>query len=234
MITLKKVAKQAENVSNDILNNSADKFLSFDERLIKLQAEYDDCLPLEVELKEKLSDKIEKVKLHQAQLNNTIKFGGFGYQILNPEFLKESSEQRVTAYDSDGDSRSCETPAFAIFTMKDNVCKILLHGSGWTLRKSDHNAIKNMFNKKHKSWYIDSKAECKFTGKIPPESRIKIKTAIKHFGEDNVFIVADAVWKAKNKVDPLVVAHDGVNDFLWLVDAFDLTPLEKNVIENNK
>lgn len=80
-------------------------------------------------------------------------------------------------------------------------------------------------------WRYDSiTATCTYKGVIPPEVKAKIKEASKVFGEQ-VFIMAEGKEWAINKTrapfmaDPLVVGWDGHS--LWLVDRFDLTPIER-------
>ena len=72
---------------------------------------------------------------------------------------------------------------------------------------------------------------CSYSGVFPETTRAKIKAAQKKFGNDNVFIMAEAKGWVKSDVvknpitgDPLVVGWDGHN--LWLVDRFDLTTIE--------
>lgn len=70
---------------------------------------------------------------------------------------------------------------------------------------------------------------CSYTGVVPDETRKKIETAQKQFA--NVFIMAEATkWTTTEErqpilADPLVVGWDGAD--LWLIDQFDLTPIEK-------
>lgn len=71
-------------------------------------------------------------------------------------------------------------------------------------------------------------------GQIPTETRQKIKNAIDEFGKKNIFIVAEARWSegrsiGKPNFDPLIIAVK--DEITYLVDAFDLTEIEKMTVE---
>lgn len=66
-----------------------------------------------------------------------------------------------------------------------------------------------------------------FRGLIPQETRNKIEEARKSF--DGIFLLCDesTLHTVKTKADPLVLGWDGSG--LWLIDAFDATPIEEYI-----
>jgi hypothetical protein len=80
--------------------------------------------------------------------------------------------------------------------------------------------------------YSTFSISCRYDGVIPPATRQKTKQAVNVFGLDKVFIMAEATkWAEQSTpkpildLDPLVVGWDGAS--LWLIDKFDLTPIEQ-------
>lgn len=70
-----------------------------------------------------------------------------------------------------------------------------------------------------------------FSGVIPEQTRTKIKEAIPHF--EGIYLLAEPEFKfeiqwAPIPADPLVLGWDGAG--LWLIDEFDITPLEEAAI----
>lgn len=101
------------------------------------------------------------------------------------------------------------------------------------LRDCYNDVIGWMWKKCKSEWTRISSAtlSCEYKGVIPSEARDKIKKAVEAFGKDSVFIMAEGTdWAYRTEPrpvlsDPLVVGWDGGN--LWLVDQFDLTPVER-------
>lgn len=81
---------------------------------------------------------------------------------------------------------------------------------------------------------ITIKLSSRFVGIIPSDVKEKIRDAQSIFGE-NIFLIAEARWtKTATQPppaidrDPLVVGWDGAD--LWLIDVFDITPVEQAMI----
>lgn len=89
--------------------------------------------------------------------------------------------------------------------------------------------------------YQDTIFKSKFFGKIPKSTRDKINSAQSIFWKTHIFILAEANWELVENVpatstainyDPLVIGSDGLN--LWLIDAFDITPVEQAMLDLSK
>ena len=79
------------------------------------------------------------------------------------------------------------------------------------------------------------KASVRFTGVIPPKTRKKIQEAQRDF-DRHIYLVTEAPeWSFSEEEeevriqprDPLVIGVEG--ETTWLIDAFDLTPLERAI-----
>lgn len=135
-------------------------------------------------------------------------------------------------------------PVFACFLPSDPRCCIEVH-PGMEFGFVRHSAKFKFFPDikditKHYSAYCEETASrlrneymtqmlwARFAGIIPGETRAKIKNAQNQEVFEHVIIIAEAAWQVKMEpADPLVVGlRKGKG---WLIDKFDLSPIEKIV-----
>jgi hypothetical protein len=83
---------------------------------------------------------------------------------------------------------------------------------------------------------VKSSITAQFQGMIPEATREKMLAARKEFNK--VYIMSEVKYKisdeetpipVRNPIDPLILGYAG-NGQLWLIDQFDVTPLEEAVI----
>lgn len=85
----------------------------------------------------------------------------------------------------------------------------------------------------HRDSYREHKITYKYPGLLPRSVKEKIKSANADFQEEGcIFLLADAAILEKEVVvsnpDPLVVGyHPECPEHFWLIDAFDMTPIEQ-------
>ena len=85
--------------------------------------------------------------------------------------------------------------------------------------------------------YRFKKVEYYFIGLVPAEVKEKMIAAQADFQRGCILVLADERTAIKGRpwkdlVDPLIVGfHDDTPDLLWLIAAFDLTPLEQMISE---
>lgn len=147
-------------------------------------------------------------------------------------------------------------PVLAVFTPDSDTAHIRISRDAWHVheewspelparfRVHYEDLLKNV-RQRQREVYNDWSITAQFTGVLPDATRERIRAAMAEFpwrwerdgGERNVaqgvFLIAEAQWKKREvkapRLDPLVVAWDGQN--LYLIDHFDLTPVEKLVVE---
>ena len=70
--------------------------------------------------------------------------------------------------------------------------------------------------------------EANFHGVIPTANKAKIQEAMTLTGFNDILIVAEADWRLQRfpGLDPLVIGINSRTGTAWLIDAFDVTPVE--------
>lgn len=137
------------------------------------------------------------------------------------------------------------TPALAIFPMESSEFGFMYNGD-LTFDSDLPNQLKEYYKdiellmkREYRRCRLDEDdgdeltLSCSFSGVIPSKTKKKIEEAEELF-DDNIFIVAEAtrwVWDETKRLperDPLVVGwHEAEPKKLWLIDMFDVTPIEQ-------
>jgi len=174
------------------------------------------------------------------------------YKRLDPTFLKMTLKSRKR-------EKVGPLPAFAVFSTRSAECKISVEVAEFSRQTKvslenltpqsmidycDLSALERVaaeLCEKERSRFrrysgasVKVSISTKFTGAIPDEVREKIRAAESSGEFDEVMLIAEVPeWKIDQTVvlvpkgDPLVVGKKG--ELLWLIDAFDTTPIEEYV-----
>lgn len=145
-------------------------------------------------------------------------------------------------------------PSLAIFSLESPDCEFAHETTHWTAliaRSRKENKGRHWPERFRRKYYEDvyrkleylamnevspdtmrgcASIRARFSGLLPDKTKAKMEGLKEHFGT-NMFVVREApewkleTWIAPEKWDPLLVGVCG--DGLWLLDDFDLTPLER-------
>lgn len=190
-------------------------------------------LPVETDLRDHLSPRINILDRHISRLEHALDFEGL--PVMDPNFLSWKTAEGF--------------PAFSVFTLENPICTVSFRRLN-RLTQDVHMLVDPKLPKCMFEQFADTSlmnglrdlcAEqrlesitltARYQGAMPEEVRAKIQ----HFTEgdvpvrfEQIFIVAEAPggkWEEKRipQKDPLVI---GVAfGLLWLIAAFDLTPSE--------
>lgn len=133
-------------------------------------------------------------------------------------------------------------PVFAVYEPDSPVCEFRISFGEWGHARNERfpaspGDYSDVFRKmaatmrSEGSTMFNSRAlRSTFKGIIPDTTRACIKSAVASGEFNKVLIVGEAVWEQIDSVvryDPLVIGTLGTKG--WLLDAFDLTPIERIV-----
>lgn len=216
-------------------------------RLARLTAETSTLFPVERDyaslLKascEALANEISRIVTKNAastQWNNLCK----KYQKLDLEGLRARKMIRLSDlhrgsrdqrhWHKDEEKQEILLPVFALVSLTSSNPAMKLqcynekryaHGPPEALRGSCW-----VYDQPGLSWHATY--ETRFSGKVPQATREKIRSVLRtnDFTGDNIFLIYEAQWHpvAVPDPDPIVAGWDGKN--LWIIDVFDLTPVER-------
>lgn len=188
-------------------------------------------------------ESLYSVELHEAQkldaqahkLRRDMQFAGTTYKRLSLEPLKWARWQ--------------EAPIFAIYSLYEPTMSIC-HPESWEVRNTGASwmnvklpqPIRDIYYKHAVNLRRDIRFTSTFQGIIPKSVKEGIEVAKPMFTLDggssktNIFLIGEGQWvrnqmepEPLRRFDPLVVGWDG--EELWLINHFNLTPLERYVIE---
>lgn len=129
-------------------------------------------------------------------------------------------------------------PVFAVFSLDNPVCELVMGASFVASRRPpsvvDIPIIADQYRE-----FLRREADklpmfaakwltATFSGVIPSETKTKIKTAKNLEVFEHIVIIAEAKWDVRIEIgDPLIVGIKANN--AWLIDKFDLSPIENIV-----
>lgn len=196
------------------------------EQLAKARKLLNSLSALEAGMKQACTDAVQKLEKEKDRLSAALIFGH--YPCIGLEPLKWRTEEGW--------------PALAPFPVNGQSVVFTNLDDGWgNARIRATEALKpfsklytDVFEnlaKKRAQRRSEISITATFTGVIPQSTKDKITEASSEFKEQ-IFVLAEVeAWKLNEVVipqrDPLVVGYAEEN--LWLIDQFDLTPLEEYV-----
>lgn len=189
---------------------------------VRLQRVYDSLLPVEEGSAHEIAQKL-------ATLNG---------EVLDQRFPRIDLSFLKWRRKADG------WPVFAVYSPDSSICKFHSNLSDWG--SSDAGCYPEFIDKLTDGCYADvyrkmkatlrrtgrvwesMELYSKFKGVIPDAVRTKIKSVVDEKAFKHVVIVGEAAWENRIvDLDPLVVGIIGEQG--WLIDSFDLTPVERIV-----
>ncbi len=233
---LSQVAKSARLLTSDDVTSARRRREELAVQMQQVTSLYKGLLGIEHASKDALQESYNTLRDEREKLTRRANPGGIvpeRYQILeiNP----------LTVRDKDG------FPALVIWKLDSPDFEIEFRHSSETdhlsvlspkklpeeLAKCFNDLAKLLKSKVNSSYGGRTTISCKFTGLIPRDVKGKIEEARSFFGDDIFIIGEPGPWKIdvvnNPKPDPLVVGfRDGA---LWLIDKFDITPLEQMLLD---
>ena len=160
--------------------------------------------------KEKAEKLLSNLKDQKSQIDKIIFFGK-DYQLFSLEPFKW---------------RNDKAPSLVLFSLDDPYFvesnTDMQNNADTQDRPKLPRKIRSLFRDLNDNWKI---MRCSLECIIPAKIKEKIEKVKSSF--EDIFIVAEPIIdkKVPSDPDPFVVGWDGIN--LWLIDSFDITPIEK-------